>query len=117
MIVSFTAISQSYLNDSTVLVPVSQLRRASELILEGKLCQDNEVVLNALIGNKDVQISELKTIGVYKDSMLVNTDQMLVNKDSIIINKSEIIQEQKKKIRRSLLINIASVVVLILIIL
>ena len=115
-IVWFTATSQNY-SDSTVLVPLSQLRRASELILKGKHCQDNEKVLNALIENKDIQIDELRTIRQYQDSILLNTDQILINMDSIIQNKDQIIAVSDKKVRKMKIITIGSVILLVLTIL
>jgi uncharacterized protein YkvS len=114
MIVSFTGYSQTYSNDSTVLVPVSQLRRASELILEGKLCQDNEIVLNALIENKDVQIAEMQAVRQFQDSLISNFEKIEVNQDSIIVNKDEIIELKDKQIGKMKLIAIGSVVLLAL---
>ena len=95
LIASYTASSQD-----SLLVSIDDLRKASELIIEGDRCAENEGILASIIANKDTQIQELKEIIILKDSSILHNYQIMDNKDKIIENKAAIAEQHKKEAKK-----------------
>lgn len=102
LIVPFLARSQ----DSLVTVKISDLRKASLLIIEGDECKATLPIKDAQIENKQAVISELELIRKDLESINDIKTSQLVFKDSIIFNKDQIIESKEKQIKKHKLISI-----------
>lgn len=96
-----------------------RIKRANELIIKGQMC--DSLLLNkvAQIEEKDAQIKELESIRSIQDSIIFNSNQMIVLTDSIVMEKVKVIEGKDKEIkklkRKTRLILIGSVILLVLV--
>lgn len=102
LIVPFLARSQ----DSLVTVRISDLRKASLLIIEGDECKATLPIKDAQIKKKQAVISELELIRKDLESINDIKTSQLVLKDSIIFNKDRVIESKDKQIKKHKLISI-----------
>lgn len=109
LIVPFLAHSQ----DSLTVVRISDLRKASLLIIEGDECKAILPIKDAQIENKQAVILELELIRKDLESINDIKSSQLVLKDSIIFNKDQIIESKDKQIKKHRLISIGLGVVLL----
>lgn len=109
LIVPFLARSQ----DSLTVVKISDLRKASLLIVEGDECKALLPIKDAQIENKQAVISEMKLIRKELESINDIKSSQLVLKDSIIFNKDQIIKSKDKQIKKHKLVSIGLAAVLL----
>lgn len=113
LIVPFLARSQ----DSLTVVRISDLRKASLLIIEGDECKAILPIKDAQIENKEAVITELKAIRIAQDSIIDLRVHQVQLSDSVIFNKDQIIEGKNKQIRKQKTISIGAILAALLIVL
>jgi len=79
----FSTCSVAYSQSDSVLVSLSQLRRANELIVQGQYCFKSDSLKSKSIEYQQNQILELNKEIEAKDGIIVNYKEITNNLDSI----------------------------------
>jgi hypothetical protein len=118
LIVTASSYSQSYLNDSTVVISVRQmdtiavrLIRYNGLIKENKLLTLNIEDLKLVNDKQAVQIVDFQTLLNNKDYTIQNLNQAILEMDMVIGESEHLIKYTKKQARkRWVIISVAALI-------
>lgn len=113
--IQFTAYSQT----KFVKVPVSELRKATELIIQGKQYKSLDSLKTLEIQENKIQISSLQRIRFEQSEIIKNQNSIIANSSRNITELQEIVEYQANQIKKArmkaVISQIGAVVVFVLV--